>query len=586
MQPEAGGAELGHPRGDFALGDEEHIELNMPAMAERISWLFEGLAICLLVALPLGCSVPAADGPSDSFGLDFTLPEGSQARGVVIFVVDGVNAVTFQQLLDAGDLPAMQKYFVERGLYVPRAAASHPSLTMDNLTSIVTGRFPGHHGLVAAKSFDRDRLVFRNYETLQDKNKLDEDYRAPTLYQQFPDDLTFSLFLQPHAGATYFFENRTTAGPAIAFGLYGLVDRVALYRFHQVTDIARRYGRFPAVSTVYQLSVNFAAYEYGASSEQYRQAIRDLDRQFGRVLGDLKRAGLLDRIIVAFVSDHGHCDTPRHGKIAEFVESLGIKLADATPLGEETSFEQRLKYFGQVTAVPYGPGDRYWVLYLRKPVYAGGQCVLGNWLQRPDPEDLCNYPVRNGKANLPQLLAEQPYVDAVAYRVGPGRVRVVRKAGQVEFRDEGGPPERPQEKSSYHLISGTDPLDWAGKVPANALAGEPLTSRQWLQATAQTELPDLGIGLLSYFDGALAADLVIFPGPQWDFDGWRHAGHGGIRAAEMFSPMLIAGPGIPRGRIPVARTVDLMPTLLEALGKPVPAGLDGESLLSNEPVRP
>ena len=550
-------------------------------MIERMCWLYRVLVLCLLAGFLLGCGVPAANGPADTFGLDFSCgkaPTGTKAQGAIIFLVDGVNATTFGELLDAGQLPSIQKYFLERGLFVPHAVAGHPSLTMDNLMSIMTGRFPGHHGLVAAKWFDRNRLIFRHYETLQDKNKLDVDCRAPTLYQQFPDELTFSLFLQAHAGATHFFENRISAGPAMAFDWYGLVDRIALYRLGEVMEIARQYQKFPALTTVYQLSVNFAAYEHQASSPEYRQAIRDLDFQIGRVLGDLKKAGRLDQTIITFVSDHGHCDTPKHGKIGDLLDSLGIKTAAAEPLGEEKSFEDRLRYFGSVTAVPYGAGDRYWSLYLRKPVWSDGKATLANWLERPSAEDLCGYPVRDGKANLPAVLAEQPYVDAVAYPISPGRIRVVRRNGEVEFRRVANGNAAP-ERFSYHLIRGSDPLGWSGKVPANALAGEPMTSRQWLDATAQTEYPDLGTGLLSYFDGTLAADLVAFPMPQWDFDGWRKAGHGGIRDFETLSPMLIAGPGIPHGRIPVARTVDLMPTLLEAMGKPLPAGMDGESLL-------
>jgi hypothetical protein len=543
----------------------------------------------LLAGLLFGCNKPA-----DALNIDFTfpledLPPTPQAAGAIVFLVDGVNATTFQSLLDANELPTIRAYFLERGLYVPHAVASHPSLTINNLTSIVTGRSSGHNEMAAPKWFDRRRLIFRNFETLRDKNKVVESGAVPTLYEQFPGCLTFSLFLQPHRGATHFFENRMSAGLAMIFEVFDSVDRLAVSRFREVMDIAREYRQFPAVCTVYQLSVDFAAYKYSASSEEYRQAIRDLDHEFGQVIDGLKRAGLLDRMLLAFVSDHGHCDTPLHGKVGDLMQSLGIKLAKAEPLGEEKSFAARLAYFGKVDAVPYGSGDRYWGLYLRKPIRDGNAPALGNWLQRVSPEDLRDYPTSTGKVDLPAVLAEQPYVDAVAYRVGVGSVRVVRKGGEVEFRrvapvdgDRSGGAA--QATMTYHVIRGTDPLEWSGKVPAEALAGRPLTSRQWLEATAATQFPDLGTGLLSSFDGEMTMDVVVFSAPQWDFDGSLKAGHGGIRDFEMFSPMLIAGPGIPHGRIAVARTVDLMPTLLEALGKPVPPGLDGESLIPR--VRP
>jgi len=49
-------------------------------------------------------------------------------------------------------------------------------------------------------------------------------------------------------------------------------------------------------------------------------------------------------------------------------------------------------------------------------------------------------------------------------------------------------------------------------------------------------------------------------------------------------PLVIAGPGVPVARRPgLARAVDLVPTILAAVGAPIPAGLDGASLLSGPP---
>ncbi|MBI5722944.1 MAG: alkaline phosphatase family protein [Planctomycetes bacterium] len=544
--------------------------------------LFQRAAISLLCAaallpIPLicGCGLPGPDGPAGSYGLDFSLPQGSRTDGAIIFIVDGMHSPTFQSMLQAGQLPAIKKYFIDRGLYVPRAVTCNPSITMSLLTSIVTGLYPPHHGLVAPKWFDRNKLIFRNYETFKHKNLLDQDHQAATIYEQFPDRLTFSLFLQPHRGATKFFENTLTAGPAMFFGLYELIDRITLWRFNQVMQISRQYRQFPAVTTVYLLAVNFRAYSSGLSSQAYRDALAHTDRQIGRVVGDIERAGLLDKIILVLTADHGHADTPNHPGIEGFIrKDLGVNMGDSDGPDESTPFEKRLAEYNKYSAIPYGAGDRYEVLYLRRPIWKDGKCAgFEPWTERPTPQDIRKYPTRSGgTVDLPAALAGRKEIDATAYLASPGVVRLVTKTGEVEFTRDGG-------MYSCRVVSGTDPLGWAGKVSADALAGRPMTGRQWLAATINTEFPDLPESLVAYFDGLLAADVVAFPAPLCDIDGWRKAGHGGIRATEMILPIVIAGPGVPHGSTTTARIVDIMPTVLELLGRPVPPGLDGRSII-------
>jgi arylsulfatase A-like enzyme len=152
---------------------------------------------------------------------------------------------------------------------------------------------------------------------------------------------------------------------------------------------------------------------------------------------------------------------------------------------------------------------------------------------------------------------------------------VVRRSGEVEFTQ----PQGRAGPITYRLVSGTDPLGWEGRVSPAALAGEPMTPGQWLQATIGTEYPDLPAQILAYFRAQRAADLVVFAAPGWDFGRTNRAGHGGIRASDLFVPLLLAGPGVPHGRLDAARTVDLVPTILKLLGRPVPADLDGQPLV-------
>ncbi len=446
-----------------------------------------------------GCGVPGSSGPSDTYSLDFSLPADAPRSGAVVFLVDGLNARVFQEMLEAGQLPAIKKYFADRGLYAPHAVANVPTVTLANLTSVVTGQFPGHHGVTGVNWFDRNQLIWRNYEMIAQKNTLDGDYQAPTLFEHLQDELTFSIFYQPHRGASKFIENWTSAGPPFFFGWYEFVDRLTLSRFGLVMDLARRCGRFPAATFVYLLATDFRAYEHGVSSSQYREALAHTDRQIGRVLGDMERAGLLDHVVIVLVSDHSMGDVAKHCDLKSFLgKKVGVRIG-STHWWENDPFEERLEDFQKVSAVPYGSGDRYWAICLRKPMYQEGKdgqvTKFEPWFIRPDAKDLTRYPTKKGLANLPQVVCSLEAVDAVAYAAGKDTVRLLRRNGEVEFHQNGirgG-------KISYRVIAGEDPLGWSGKVPQEALAGEAMTDRQWLNATMHTDYPDLPVQILAYF---------------------------------------------------------------------------------------
>ena len=554
------------------------------------------LAWAVLLLCAAGCGVPGETGPADTFGLDLRLPvavsepgvTGSGPldaaaeplpRGAVVFFVDGLNARIFEEMLTAGELPAIRKYFLERGAYCPRAVANTPSVTLANETSFVTGRLPGHHGITGINWFDRTRLIWRNYETIAQKNTLDGDHVAPTIYEYLHDATTFSLFFQAHRGATKFVENWASAGPPFFFGWYEYVDRLSLYRFHVVAQVARAQRRWPAFVVAYMLAPDFRGYGFGVRSQRYRRAIRHADFQIGRVLGDFRRAGLLDKLVFVLTSDHGLGEVKRHFPLERFCrEDVGLKVA-AKRLWERTPFEARLAYYSRYGAVLYGSGDRYWGICLRKPLRRpDAPAACEPWVVRPDAADLRSYPAADGQVDLPAVLARQEAVDVVAYAAGPDRVRVRGKAGEVEFSQPAGPGG----PIAYAAIDGADPLGWRGKVAPAALAGQPLTGWQWLRETIDTTYPDLPEQIVAYFRAHRAADLAVFAAPGWDLATTHRAGHGGLRPADMFVPLLLAGPGVPKGRIKAARTVDVVPTVLKLLRRPVPPDLDGRDLLTAE----
>ena len=557
--------------------------------------------VVVLIVLLAGVAALAGCGAwhderEASFGFDFPPPAANDGPSAIVFFADGVNRHVFARLLADGRLPAIERYFVQRGLYVERCLSSVPSVTLACETSFVTGVFPGRHGVTGIKWFDRNRLVWRNYETIAQKNTLDGDYIAPTIFERLDDETTMSLFYQAHRGATKFAENWTSAGPPYFFGWYGLVDRLSLLRFNIAASVARQRGRFPAFIIAYLLWPDMEAYRSGVSTDAYEKALEHTDAQIGRVLRDLDAAGRLDTTVIVFATDHGMTDVAQHWPIETVVrDTFRLDVAESH-LWEDTMFEDRLAYYSRHACVLAGSGDRYWAISLRKPQPAGADGApptFAGWLVRPSAQDLRAYPTRDGgRIDLIRRLSEAEAVDAIAYRAGPNRIRVTNRYGTAEITSHAAGAETrhaPTETTcpsadtryAYRVTHGEDPLGYADTVPAPMVLGEFHDGRAWLRETIDTEYPDLVPQLAAYFGAPRSGDIAVFAAPGWDLGNTHKAGHGGLRPAEMLTPLLMAGPGVPHERRsdPV-RAVDVVPTLLDLLGKPVPQDIDGRSIIS------
>jgi len=532
-----------------------------------------------IVALLTGCGA-WHDERKATFGFNFPPPAPDEGPSAIVFFVDGVNRDVFDRMLADGRLPMLQKYFVERGLYCERCVANVPSVTLANETSFVTGLFVGRHGITGINWFDRNRLFWRDYEEVNQKNTVDGDYTAPTIFERLSDATTMSLFFQAHRGATKFVENWTSAGPPYFFGWYGLVDRISLWRFDIVAHVAKARDAFPKFIIAYVLMPDMVAYRSGVSSPDYEQALEHTDAHIGRVLRDLETAGRLQNTVIVLVSDHGMTDVTRHWPIEKFLRDEVRLSMPEHAFADDIRFEFRLAYYRKFSCVLAGSGDRYWALYLRKPRAGAGEGAkpdFENWLARPSADDLRAYPTRDGRrVDLIRRLRDAEAVDVVAYRPGPNRVHLVTKRGMAELARAS----RDSRDVSLRILKGDDPLGYSSVLPPEMVLGRPHSPQAWLQATADTPYPDLVPQIMAYFDAPRAGDIAVFAAPGWDFSNKHKAGHGGVRPVDMFTVLLMAGPGVPHQRRSEAvRAVDVVPTLLDLLGRPVPTDIDGRSIL-------
>jgi hypothetical protein len=131
----------------------------------------------------------------------------------------------------------------------------------------------------------------------------------------------------------------------------------------------------------------------------------------------------------------------------------------------------------------------------------------------------------------------------------------------------------------YRILEGEDPLDYARSPAAAPLVGSAHEADEWLQATAETEYPDLVVQLPEFFDSPRSPDVFVSPKDGYGFTKGYVAGHGSLSRSETVVPFVFAGPGVEPGFLDAARTVDLAPTLLSYLGIDYdPDEMDGEDL--------
>jgi hypothetical protein len=174
-------------------------------------------------------------------------------------------------------------------------------------------------------------------------------------------------------------------------------------------------------------------------------------------------------------------------------------------------------------------------------------------------------------ADLVQALLREPAVGLVAAETDDGGVWVGAAGGAAVIR-------RTPRGIAYRPLTG-DPLQVGG-----ARSG---TIGDWLDATWDAEYPDAAYHLLDQFRADRAGDLLVVAREGYDFR-WRYevpehrAGHGSLARSHMQTPVWSSEP---LAAEPI-RTVDLFPAMLNWLGEPVPAGLDGQPIwLPGEQLR-
>ena len=523
--------------------------------------------VLLLCVLAAGC---AAIPDERVKPLDYPFPKDLRYDGgaAIVLFVDGINLDVFNEMLAAGELPNVKKFFVDRGVHVRRAVSTFPSVTTPNCVAMTTGCFQGHTNVPQIRWFDRTEMLYRDYITIAEKDKVDNDYAVPNAFERLSSGWSVSILLPIHRGATRWIENWTSAGPPYFFRLYNLVDRISMIRWSIISDIARQTGAFPRLVWMHLIAPTCTAVIDGIDEGPYRDAIRHADAQIGRLLNGLQPQGVLDHVTLFFVCDHGQTPTnPSEGLDVEDVleDELDLHAARLHKLYSGKPLETRLAYYNQYFAVFACAGERSGHIYLRKP---GPE---SSWLERPTIAQLRAYPTEGGPHDVIKHFAMKPGVDVAIAHQG-NRTLLVSEKGEAEIVADG-------DQRRYTVLSGDDPLGYSTHPATRDLVGRFVPRQAWYEASLDTDYPDAVVQLPILFESRRTGDVVLSMKPGYNLGRHYKAGHGSLRRTDMLMPMLISGKGVRHGEIDHVRLVDLIPTILDAIGQKQSTGapMDGRS---------
>jgi hypothetical protein len=480
-------------------------------------------------------------------------------RRVILLLVDGLRPDVAERALAAGELPALQAMTGARG--VARGITVFPSTTSVAYLPFLTGCTPGTANIPSIRWLDRaryagrwwrERELVRSYCGYQ-AGRLDRDIApgVPCLFELVPESL--GIFTPIARGLT---PRRDPASGERKF--WGALAHYA--EWHQPSDTAVTRHLLRGVDAGWRFifaqfpAVDGYTHQSTPDGPKVLRALRKVDQTVAALRARLAQRGELEDTLILLVSDHGATPVHTHLDLADWFRAQGVPTM-SHPVVWERRPQAAVMVAGNGSAMVYArPGipraDRLSLSALRQPGAFGA------------------------RHDVIAALTAEPAVAFVAAEERPGQVRVADRSGEALIEvagDDGawawGDDNGAEAAIAYRPLSG-DPLELGGPRTASP-AG-------WLQATWDGAYPDACMQLLDQFRAARTGDLIVVAREGYDFrrrfEVPEHkSGHGSLIRGHMQVPVWtsIAAP-----RTPI-RTVDLFPAMLDWLGEPVPAGVDG-----------
>ena len=464
---------------------------------------------------------------------------------VIVLVADGARPDTLDAAMRAGITPTLKALRSEGSL--TSVTSVFPSVTGPAYAPFVMGRYPGPIGLPGLRWYDRLRTTCRlpgnsrsyvGFEMKHVDNDIDPD--APTIFELAPSSLAalnvISRGLKPEdiLGRSPAFVART-ARTHFTGRVQGWLE---IDREISAEVVERIRATDPSFVFAAFTGIDKTSHSEGHEGAYVQQAYQIIDETVAAIRDDAEAKGTWDETHVWIVSDHGHSPVVEHDDIAGLIGRLGFRV-----IAHPFVFSTR----GEVAVMVSGNAMAHIYLDLQRRT-------------RPYPRDLDE--------------KWQPVRDALLARDSVDLMILPTALGSCEIHARG---------RGFAVLSWSE--DGISYQPAT---GDPLgigshhelDDARAYDVTMTSDYPDALVQIARLSDSPRSGEIILSAAREWDFRAKYEpiphtSSHGALHREHMLVPLLTNHPlrGRPR------RTVDVMPSALEALGIAVPAGLDGVSFL-------
>jgi predicted AlkP superfamily pyrophosphatase or phosphodiesterase len=259
-------------------------------------------------------------------------------KHLIIISLDALSSLDFDIMLT---LPNFNSY-LQQASYCRKVYSVYPSLTYPAHTSIITGQYPGNHGVVnntflQENSKDPDWYWYRKYiksDTLYDKaidnglkvaallwpvtGKSRIQYNMPEIYANKPwqNQITVSLlsgspFYQIELNSKFGHLRNGKKEPE----LDNFVHQSVLYTIKK---------KKPNLILIHYTDLDAQRHHFGFNSRESKDALKRHDARLGDIINTLKSEGIYSESAIVILGDHSSLDENKIIKINVLLKDKGF----------------------------------------------------------------------------------------------------------------------------------------------------------------------------------------------------------------------------------------------------------------------